>query len=385
MNKKFEVLIVKYLVNQISELEIQELESWVEKPENEAEFSKYVKINYAVDTNLLKLHKKDTLSNEHDTIEKLHKLILKDKKVYRLSGFRSYMKYAAIFIGITASLYLIQDFAFTKTQEIEPVIVDQTVLTLEDGSQVTLQKDGSFNTDNAKVNAQEVIYKNLKQDPSKLVYNFLTIPRGEQLFLQLSDSTKVWLNSDTKLKYPVQFKGGLPRQVELVYGEAYFDVSPSSKHNGDVFVVLQNKQKVEVVGTEFNIKAYKEDVQVYTTLVEGKITVNYKNLQKILLPNQQSSYNVDTGELSIKEVEVYNSIAWREGVFSFEDMPLKEIMNTLKRWYDIEVIFENEQLGEEKFTGKLKKGKNLSDVLESIKRFGMVSGWEINDKVLTIK
>ncbi len=385
MNKKFEVLIVKYLVNQISELEIQELESWVEKPENEAEFSKYVKINYAVDTNLLKLHKKDTLSNEHDTIEKLHKLILKDKKVYRLSGFRSYMKYAAIFIGITASLYLIQDFAFTKTQEIEPVIVDQTVLTLEDGSQVTLQKDGSFDTDNAKVNAQEVIYKNLKQDPSKLVYNFLTIPRGEQLFLQLSDSTKVWLNSDTKLKYPVQFKGGLPRQVELVYGEAYFDVSPSSKHNGDVFVVLQNKQKVEVVGTEFNIKAYKEDVQVYTTLVEGKITVNYKNLQKILLPNQQSSYNVDTGELSIKEVEVYNSIAWREGVFSFEDMPLKEIMNTLKRWYDIEVIFENEQLGEEKFTGKLKKGKNLSDVLESIKRFGMVSGWEINDKVLTIK
>ena len=86
-------------------------------------------------------------------------------------------------------------------------------------------------------------------------------------FVKLSDGTQIWLNSESKLKYPVNFKEGEPRKVELVYGEAYFDVSPSSEHNGSSFKVYNQSQEIEVLGTEFNIKAYRDETNIYTNFI----------------------------------------------------------------------------------------------------------------------
>ena len=379
ISKSIQRLIAKHLVKQTSKKEMEELTLWLQHPVNEKEFVKYVKVNHAVDANLLQF-------NKEATKKKLQAHIQKEKKVFRLRKVQKYMKYAAaVVIGLTASIYLFTDSFQSEPVQVAPIVTEQTILTLEDGSQVALGKGDSFQTKNAKVQGEEIIYQAGQENTTELVYNYLTIPRGAQFSLQLPDGTQVWLNSDTQLKYPVQFRDGESRKVELVYGEAYFDVSPSSDHNGDDFRVLQNKQEVQVVGTQFNIKAYKEESFVYTTLVEGKVNVNFKNIQQKLSPNQQATYNIETGALQIADVKVYNSISWKEGIFSFEDMPLKEIMKVLARWYDIEVVFENEAIEKEKYTGQLRKKQSLEEILKSIKKFGMVKEYELKDKILILR
>ena len=377
ISKSIQRLIAKYLVRQASQKEIEELELWLQHSENEKEFLNYVKINHAVDASVLKFDKKATQ-------EKLQEHIQKDQKVFRLRKVQKYLKYAAVIAGLTTSLLFITDSFRSKPVEIAPIVTDQTILTLEDGSQVALVKGASFQTKNAKATGEEIIYQAGKDNTVELVYNYLTIPRGAQFSLHLPDGTQVWLNSDTQLKYPIQFRDGESRKVELVYGEAYFDVSPSSDHKGDDFKVLHNKQEVQVVGTQFNIKAYKEEANVYTTLVEGKVNVNFKNMQQKLTPNQQATYNIETGALQITDVEVYNIIAWKEGIFSFENMPLKEIMAVLARWYDIEVVFKNKELETIQFVGVLDMQQNIEEIL-SILKSTSINNYEIKNRTILLE
>src|SRR6218665_2237602 len=148
---------------------------------------------------------------------------------------------------------------------------DKAILVLANGQQVALGKGSVYNGTGVHSNGTEIIYKDNQSGKEAVAYNYLTIPRGGQFFIKLADGTKVWLNSESKLKFPVSFVDGEPRQVELVYGEAYFDVSPSTAHKGSHFNVITQNQNVEVLGTEFNIKAYQDTPTIYTTLVEGKV------------------------------------------------------------------------------------------------------------------
>ncbi len=306
--------------------------------------------------------------------------------------------------GIAASLVLLISltFVFNKTdqdQGIEfgtPVIVnnnietgtDKATLTLEDGSEVALEKGTPYQTANVTSNGEEIVYN--KADKSKpnhyIAYNVLTIPRGGQFYISLSDGTKVWLNSESQLKYPVAFSTGETRQVELIYGEAYFDVSPSTEHEGAKFKVFHQSQEVEVLGTEFNIKAYKDETTISTTLVEGKVAVSTAHTNEVLEPNQQSNLDLKTNNISMaKVIDVYNIIAWKDGVFSFENKPLKEILKVLSRWYDMDVTIENTVEEEERFIGTFNKSNSLEDILIAITSTGFINTYEINDKSLTIK
>src|SRR5690606_24930608 len=197
------------------------------------------------------------------------------KKMRLIIGYAA----AAVVTGLLMTGYFLKDSVFTRTIETKPRIVnknidtgsDKATLTLEDGSHIVLGKGTSYNTQNARSNGEKIVYGAAESDIAKVVYNFLTVPRGGQFHVVLSDGTEVWLNSESQLKYPVNFKKGQTRQVELVYGEGYFVVSPSSDHGGTKFVVFNQFQEIEVLGTEFNIKAYKEEENIYTTLVEGKV------------------------------------------------------------------------------------------------------------------
>ena len=195
------------------------------------------------------------------------------------------------------------------------------------------------------------------------------------------------LNSETKLKYPVTFIKGKTRIVELVYGEAYFDVSPSSENKSANFQVLNQSQLIEVLGTEFNLKAYKDDDNVYTTLVEGKIAINLNNGKKQdLSPDQQAKWNPNTNSLSLeKDVNVYNEISWKYGVFNFNGKPLKEIMKTISRWYDVEIVFLNKKVEETEFVGVIRKNRNLEDILVNIKNFGVIKDYERKEKMVILK
>ena len=271
---------------------------------------------------------------------------------------------------------------------IKPVIeigTDKATLTLGDGSQIALEKGTSFQRQNTTSNGEEIVYESGKSKSDIIEYNYLTIPRGGQFSIKLSDGTQVWLNSESKLKYPVKFVEGKLRKVELVYGEAYFAVSPSSAHKGAKFMVFNDSQEIEVIGTEFNVKAYKDESNVYTTLVEGKVAISIDDRKQHLVPGQQLYLDKTSKTLLIKSVDVYNETAWKDGVFSFENKTLKEMMEVLSRWYDVEVIIENKSIENEEFVGVLRKNQNLKEILTNIKNFGIIKNFEIHDKKVVLQ
>ena len=381
MNQKIEKILVKFFMNVANIDDLETLTDWLKKKEHKEIFKNHVKTNYAIDINM----------NEFDTEsakkEYLNKIRQDKKSVYKFKNYKI-LKYAAAAVIIFSIGYLFQ-------QEItnnEPIIAnnqiesgtDKATLTLENGEEVTLINGAPFQTKNTRSNGTKIVYE-ASNKTTEIAYNYLTIPRGGKFLLQLSDGTKVWLNSETQLKYPVSFIENETRLVELIYGEAYFDVSPSTEHKGTTFKVIQNKQEVQVLGTEFNIKAYKDETTIYTTLVEGKVVISVDDKKQDLVPNQQSSLNLNTNEIEIKTVDVYNQISWKKGVFSFENQSLKEILKVLSRWYDIEVIFKNKEVEIEEFIGVLVKDQNLEEILSNIKNFGIIKDFKIQDKVVTIE
>ena len=319
--------------------------------------------------------------------------LLKENKIIPL--YKKYLfKYAvasSVVLLISLTYILNRDNTSITTN---PILVntniiepgkDKATLTLEDGSIVALEKGNTYQIQNASSNGEKLVYDSGAKTSKKIVYNYLTVPRGGQFHIILSDGTQVWLNSESQLKYPVLFNEEDSRKVELVYGEAYFDVSPSSEHKGLKFKVFNQSQEVEVFGTKFNIKAYKDDTKIYTTLVEGKVTVNIGNLKQSLLPSQQLSLNRKTNNTTVNYVDVFNEVSWKDGVFSFENIPLKEMMKVLSRWYDVEVLFKNKSIENEQFVGVLRKSQNLEEILLSIENFKIIKNHEIKDKKVILE
>lgn len=261
---------------------------------------------------------------------------------------------------------------------------DKATLTLEDGSVVALEKGKAYTTGNVSSNGEKLVY-NSKNQNQAIANNFLTIPRGGQFFVQLADSTKVWLNSESQLKYPVAFVDGETRQVELLYGEAYFEVSPSTKHKGSKFKVKTQMQNIEVIGTQFNIKAYKDESSIYTTLVEGKVAISNAKRRAILAPSQQSKISLSNSDITISTVDVYNETSWRKGLFVFKGMPLKDISKVLSRWYDVDIEFADPALGSVKFNGVLNKNQKLEEILTTIKNINFINAYEIKNHKVIIK
>ncbi len=304
-----------------------------------------------------------------------------------------YWKYAAaasVLILVSLTIFLnkensIQlDESIITNINIEPG-TDKATLTLDDGSQIALEKGESLQTQNANSNGEEIIYKANQSNTKEVAYNYLTIPRGGQFFIKLSDGTQVWLNSESKLKYPINFISGKTREVELVYGEAYFDVSHSTYHNGDKFKVINKNQEIEVLGTEFNVKAYKEENNISTTLVQGKVTVSNAFYKQDLVPNQQAKIDLTTNRMIVNTVDIYDEISWKNGIFSFKGKSLKDIMKVISRWYDIDVVFENKELESITFKGVLGKDQNMEEILLTIKTLSIIKNYEINNKTIILK
>ncbi len=387
ITEKEQKLIIKYFTESASFSEMDELEFWLREPDNEKKFNNYVKINYLINYNLKNF-------DANKTKRSLDKLIQKEKEIVRIGKIKRIMKYAAILIvAITSSYFFLvksdKNLVINNNEQIVNTKIEpgtnKAILTLGDGSEVNLEKGALIQTQNAKSDGAEIIYEPKKSKTQKLEYNSLTVPRGGQYYVELSDGTKVWMNSESKLKYPVNFIKGRARKVELVYGEAYFDVSPSTNHDGSEFKVYNNKQEICVLGTEFNIKAYKDESNIYTTLVEGKVVVKYEDIKQELKPSQQSNIDIKGNVLMLSTVDVYNEISWKEGVFSFEKKPFKEVMNVLSRWFDMEVVFENKEIEDILFDGVLGKEQNIDDILAIVQDFGIISNYKIINKKVVLK
>jgi hypothetical protein len=205
----------------------------------------------------------------------------------------------------------------------------------------------------------------------KALLNTLIVPQGGEYKLALSDGTHVIVNSMSKLIFPVSFIGK-KREVSLE-GEAYFEVA---KDQSKPFTVSIKGVLVEVLGTSFNIKAYPEDKESFTTLVEGKVKLNSGNRSSgvsFLEPDQQAVYDPATSEMTVQKVEAKQFVQWISGKYVFTNQPLDEIMKTLSRWYDFNYQYEDESLKKIRFEGGLNKYENINAILEIIKKTGKVN------------
>lgn len=384
--QEIDILIVKLFESGLTKKEAKILEEWLLDKSHLAYFNNFVEINHL-------LNSKEQF-NYSQSLEKIKNHRLKTNKKKRQ---QKALKYAAIFVVLFGIGYLLFQPKQSMSEVVHketpsPTIIDnaitsgksQAILTLADGAEVVLDKEKKYKKDQIRSTGEGLVYGQASADKKELKYNYLTVPRGGQFSILLSDSTFVWLNSDSKLKYPVEFIDGRPRQVELLYGEAYFEVSPSEQHNGDLFIAIVNNIEIKALGTAFNIKAYQDENNTYTTLAEGKVELTNPVSKVTLKPYQQATTNPNHDSITVETLSSLNELLWRKGEFSFKRKPLKDIMKVLSRWYDMEVIFNSPEVENIEFTGVLGKEQSIEEIMIIIRRTNSIN-YEINHKTLTIE
>lgn len=290
--------------------------------------------------------------------------------------YRSWVRWgwvAAVIFPLAVAIALFLKQANTGQESLIPVAQEvitagghKALLILADGQQVSLGKALPVYTRDAKgvfvkADSFNLVYEKKEQETESLVYNELYVPRKGEYSLQLSDGTRIYLNADSRLKYPETF-GKQTREVELS-GEAYFEVQ---KDTTRPFIVKVRDMKVRVLGTAFNINAYDELPEVKTTLVSGKVNVESPGESLELVPGEQASLNKVNEGLYKAKVNVALYTGWKDGLFKFERESLENIMKVLERWYDVQVFFNNEELKHSLFSGDLKKYDNIEQHLRML-------------------
>ncbi|HAZ02711.1 MAG: hypothetical protein A2W90_15005 [Bacteroidetes bacterium GWF2_42_66] len=194
--------------------------------------------------------------------------------------------------------------------------------------------------------------------------NEVICPAGQISELILSDGTKIWLNSESRISYPSHFNRK-QRSVELD-GEAYFEVQ---KDKDCPFFVKTKTTDIKVLGTSFNVDAYNKNRFIETTLVEGKVVLQNKSGAKIteITPGQLASYDIDNRKIYLTEVDTRFYSSWKEGKMTFFNQPLEAIVLKLERWYNVKFTFNNEEIKSYRFSGVILKYKPFDQVMQIIK------------------
>jgi len=258
---------------------------------------------------------------------------------------------------------------------------DKAVLTLADGSTVTLDSAGTGSLarqGNARViksgdgQLQYASAENAAAGEKSMVYNILSTPRGGQYRLKLQDGTNVWLNAGSSIRYPTAFLGK-ERKVEIT-GEAYFEIAKKADMPFRVSVndptAGEKPAEIEVLGTGFDVNAYKDEADLKTTLIEGAIKVARGADAVILKPSQQA---VLSSGNDIRTVQLENTeqiIAWKNGAFEFDDADIPTIMRQISRWYDVDVEYEGKKPADH-FTGTFSRNTSLAGVLQILHTSGV--------------
>jgi len=246
------------------------------------------------------------------------------------------------------------------------------VLTLANGKQVALGKsksgsvtdEGTYSVDQQKGLLK---YNNAADNAGPVdAFNTVTIPRGSNYQLILSDGTKVWLNTNSSLTYPVAFNGK-SREVTLT-GEAYFEVVHNS---AKPFIVNNALANVTVLGTHFNVKAYSDE-KMTTTLLNGSVKVSKRNGgSAIIKPDQEAVVSYAQTNVGVQDIDAEEAIAWKNGYFLFNNQNIKEVMQTISRWYDVDIEYQGNMAGKT-FGGTIARFEHVETLLKSIELTGVI-------------
>lgn len=261
----------------------------------------------------------------------------------------------------------------------------KATLTTQSGQTVVLGGDEGSNSraiEAARVKQLQEDSRKKKAEADRKALNNLEIPRGGEFHITLEDGTEVWLNAESTLKYPDHFDGSI-REVALT-GEAYFKVAKDRQARP--FHVRTAGQLVRVYGTEFNIFSYEEDQFVYTTLVNGCISLTRDNSQDselILTPGHQAVFGKADGATKVKPVATDVVTSWRNGMFVFEDQTLDQIMRQLSRWYNFTYSFTSQEAASTLFMGRMARSSKFGEVLEILEQSGHLK-FDVKDNHIVI-
>ena len=369
-NKRYSELAEKWLKGTITEEERNEFSEWYDNTDNEI------------------------LNIPHDfagSEEELRKRLLSGiKKRQRHSGRvvsltrGSLAKLAvasAVVVTSTLSLlYITREYL--SSEENDPVVTlakkdtiipggNKAVLILGDGTEVILDTATSgtiaenTHTRVIKLDDGQLAYSRLADVDAPVSYNTLSTPRGGQYAITLVDGTRVWLNSSSSIRFPTSFRD--PERIVELSGEAYFEVA----HNRDKpFKVKVNDVEVKVLGTHFNIMAYKDETIINATLLEGAVSVSKLKETVFLNPGQQAQIGGNGKIGIIKNADTEQAIAWKNGFFNFNGSDIETTMRQIARWYDIEVIYEDKIT--EHFNGTILRNATIEKVLKMLELTGVV-------------
>lgn len=277
---------------------------------------------------------------------------------------------AIVLVTLSSGLYFYYNNSYKGRQGINPNEIEaggnKATLTLSDGTTLSLtdaangkltEQPGVSITKTADGQLLYELKAAAAQNNAKTHYNTITTPTGGQFQLVLPDGTHVWLNAASSLTYPVSFSALKERKIELK-GEAYFEVTKFSVNQVRLpFIVISKGEEVEVLGTHFNVNSYDEDGATAVTLLEGSVKVRIPSVfEQMIAPGQQAL--VDK-KIRVREADTSTVVAWKNGLFKFENANIRTVMNQFSRWYDIDVAYEG-KIPQNKFSGEIYRNMNAA-------------------------
>ena len=360
-------LLQLYLLGDITEEERQELEDWCEEaPRNRKLFEQ--------------ICQEDLFSKERYVYEKIHDtkaFSVFEKRVRKVSSrsIGNWWKYAAVLlfpILVVGSWKLMHEteqvsIVASSVAPIQPGC-SQAVLVLDDGRKVFLkeEEEGVISEDKEITVTGEkdrLVYTSSEgKNVDEIRFNELEVPRGGEYKVRLADGTLVYLNSATRMKYPVKFDEK-ERKVYLS-GEAYFEVAKDPERP---FFVEMEGVEVRVYGTSFNVNTHQKG-NIQTVLVKGSIGVKVlsSGMESVIRPGQMAEFKQGNTKVDVKDVNVAVYTDWKDGIFRFENQRLEDILAVLSNWYDMNVFYQTVSVKELHFSGYMERYKDVSVILEAI-------------------
>lgn len=369
--------VVKYIRNQLTAEERLKLEKWLQESEdNRQEFERLCSEAFVQE------QRKAELSFSGD---QAYRRFSKSLRRYRFARiWRAWGAVAAILmLGMVVGYYM---WSGKESLPEGPQYISSgrsiARLTLGDGKVIDVGETIYDTIRNGgvtlNITEKEVVYC-AEGEKVATDLNTLEVPRKGEFRLSLSDGSRVWLNSETTLRFPPVFAGE-KREVYLA-GEAYFEVASDSLH--PFIVHLPRTYRVEVLGTSFNVQGYPEDRQYRTTLVQGKVKIAGVGQAVALRPAEQAVIDVEETQIEKTVVNVWPYVAWKEGRFVFRKERLENIMQRVERWYDVKIVYDTEDVKDITFSGNIERYENFAKIIEMLEITGRVK-FSVEDNLIKI-
>lgn len=359
--------VVKYLHNELTPEESRSLEEWRKASErHEEEFKRLCSEEF-----LNEQRQYELLFSVTSAKERFHAKMKKSASKHFIFRFIQIAAACVLLIGSSWLYFNGKQDSSEETGQItcggpmaRLTLGNGQVIDLEGKSQQLIGKTGVV----LDIGKEQLRYTTQGESGTE-EYNTLEIPRRGEYRVVLADGTRVWLNSETVLRYPQIFPGK-SRNVYLS-GEAYFEVSPDAEK--PFIVHLDNQKTIKVLGTSFNVHAYKDETEVAATLVEGKVSLQSGAHRIELSRGEQAVWNSAENSLTKQKVDVRPYTAWKEGRFVFRKERLENIMKTVSRWYDVNVVYVDEKVKNLSFSGNVERYDDFDKIVAMLEMTRMVN------------